>query len=72
LPIAAGADLERRMADFPVDISMQRLPLRLRCRGCGKPPASAAIDDAVPGSSRRVVRIKGRGVSGEASLFGEE
>lgn len=28
----------RRMSDYPVDITMQRLILPLRCRVCHKPP----------------------------------
>jgi hypothetical protein len=54
----------RRMADFPVDITVQRLLLRLRRRGCGKPPASVALDNGVEGISRRVLRIWGPGSFG--------
>ena len=32
------------MSDFPVDITIQRLILRLRCHACGQPPATAALD----------------------------
>jgi hypothetical protein len=41
----------RRMSDFPVDITMQRLILRLRSRLC------LPIDNATKGHSRRVVRF---------------
>ena len=54
----------RRMSDFPVDISMQQLVLRLRCRVCHQPPATAAIDNAATGHLRRVVRIWGPGSYG--------
>ena len=47
----------RRMSDFPVDITVQRLLLRLRCRVCHNPPTTAAIDNTAQGHLRRVVRI---------------
>jgi hypothetical protein len=51
----------RRMSDFPVDITMQRLILRLRCRVCAKPAATVSIDNAGTGQLRRVVKVWGPG-----------
>jgi hypothetical protein len=54
----------RRMSDYPVDITMQRLILRLRCRVCHKPPVTVAIDNAAKGHLRRVVKAWGPGSYG--------
>src|SRR5947209_7217271 len=66
LVAAFGACARRahRMTDCRIDLTMHRLLLRLRCRACGKPPASAAIDNAVPGHLRRVVTIWAPGTYG--------
>jgi hypothetical protein len=54
----------RRMSDYPVDITMQRLLLRLRCRVCHNPPVTVAIDNAASGHLRRVVKVWGPGSYG--------
>lgn len=52
------------MSRFPVDITMQRLVMRLRCQVCRKPAAAAAIDNAAKGHLRRVVKVWGPGSYG--------
>ena len=54
----------RRMSDYPVDITMQRLILRLRCRVCHQPPFTVTIDNAATGHLRRVVKVWGPGSYG--------
>ena len=54
----------RRMSDYPVDITMQRLILRLRCGVCHKPPVTVAIDNAASGHRRRVLKVWGSGSYG--------
>ena len=49
------------MSDFPVDITMHRLIMRLRCRVCAKPAATVSIDNAGTGQLRRVVKVWGPG-----------
>ena len=51
----------RRMSDFPVDITMHRLIMRLRCRVCAKPAATVSIDNAGTGQLRRVLKVWGPG-----------
>ena len=52
------------MSDYPVDITMQRLIFRLRCRVCHEPLVTVAIDSAAKGRLRRVVKIWGPGSFG--------
>ncbi len=49
------------MSKLPVDVTVWRVLLRMRCRVCGRGVDRASIDNAAQGSGRRVVKVWGLG-----------